>query len=325
MSNGTEQFTIGSLVQCSDGDCGTLRRVVVEPIDRVLTHLVVEPEGRERSGRLVPLDLVDWEAKAQAASQIFLRCSLAEFDALDEAQETHFLSGSSGQWGYEPEQVLTWPNYPLGPDGAIPPDPGLDDPLLVGDPVVDPFGDVAVEGVAVNTVNPVEGPAEAPVSAPAAASFSAPGSVSAAAPATGYAPDLAADTPAELAGEPTADADLAADPTVDDAANTGMDVFSADAAPHAVVRERVPVGEVQIRRGEHVQAVDGSIGRVQGLVVDPADRHVTYVLLDQGHLWGQKRVAIPIRAVIDIEDGVRINLTKDEVRDLPNVDVTLPD
>ncbi len=50
----------------------------------------------------------------------------------------------------------------------------------------------------------------------------------------------------------------------------------------------------------------------------------THVLLDEGHLWGQKRVAIPIGAVKDVEDGVRLNLTKDEVRDLPAVEVDEP-
>jgi hypothetical protein len=32
-------------------------------------------------------------------------------------------------------------------------------------------------------------------------------------------------------------------------------------------------------------------------------------------------VAIPISAVKDVEDGVRLNLTKDDVRDLPPVQV----
>ena len=91
--------------------------------------------------------------------------------------------------------------------------------------------------------------------------------------------------------------------------------------PHVITTERVPAGEVEVRRGEHVYATDGAIGRVQGLVIDPNDHHVTHVLLDEGHLWGQKRVAIPIGAVTRVDDGVRLNLAKDEVRDLPPVDV----
>ena len=36
---------------------------------------------------------------------------------------------------------------------------------------------------------------------------------------------------------------------------------------------------------------------------------------------GPKRVAIPISAVKNIDDGVQVALTKDEVRDLPPVEV----
>jgi hypothetical protein len=97
--------------------------------------------------------------------------------------------------------------------------------------------------------------------------------------------------------------------------------------PHRprVTEDRVPVGEVEIRRGDHVHATDGNIGRVRGLIIDPADHHVTHVLLDEGHLWGTKHVAIPIGAVTRIDDGVRVQLTKDEVRDLPPVDFDAPD
>ena len=52
-------FTIGSAAACSDGPCGAVSRVVVDPVAREVTHLVVEPEHRSGLGRLVPLDLVD--------------------------------------------------------------------------------------------------------------------------------------------------------------------------------------------------------------------------------------------------------------------------
>jgi hypothetical protein len=81
---------------------------------------------------------------------------------------------------------------------------------------------------------------------------------------------------------------------------------------------------VQVRRGDHVHATDGEIGKVQGLVVDPGDHHVTHVLLDEGHLWGKRRVAIPIGAVTGVVDGVWLSLAKDEVRDLPSVDLDDP-
>jgi hypothetical protein len=48
---------------------------------------------------------------------------------------------------------------------------------------------------------------------------------------------------------------------------------------------------------------------------------VTHVLLDEGHLWGKKRVAVPFSAVTSVDNGVRLNLAKDQVRDLPAIDV----
>jgi hypothetical protein len=75
----------------------------------------------------------------------------------------------------------------------------------------------------------------------------------------------------------------------------------------------------------NVPPTGDTIGRVQGLVVDPSDHHVTHVLLAEGHLWGEKEVAIPISAVTGVdENGAQLNLTKDEVRDLPPVDIDHP-
>jgi hypothetical protein len=96
----------------------------------------------------------------------------------------------------------------------------------------------------------------------------------------------------------------------------------ADSGPgYVVTNDYVPEGEVVVRRNEHVYATDGAIGKVKGLVIRPGDHRVTHVLLDEGHLWGQKMVAIPINAVSDVHDGVRLNLSKDELRDLPPVQV----
>jgi sporulation protein YlmC with PRC-barrel domain len=93
----------------------------------------------------------------------------------------------------------------------------------------------------------------------------------------------------------------------------------ADLFDEPVTYDRVPAGEVAVRRGERVHATDGPIGLVQGLVIDPADQHVTHVLLQEGHLWGRKEVAIPISAVTRVDDGIRLNITKQDVQDLPPV------
>lgn len=227
----TTEFTIGSEVSCSDGVCGELKRVVVDPVARALTHLVVEPKHGGGEGRLVPVDLVD-----SAGEAIRLRCATSEFDALENAEETQFLPGASGKWGYGQGQMLSWPYYGLG------------------------MGGMGMAGVGMGALG-----------------------------------------------------------------TDAMGMGNMNVGPQVTTRDRVPTGEVEVRRGDHVHATDGDIGRVQGLVVDPADHHVTHILLDEGHLWGKKEVAIPISAVTGVADGVRLSLAKDEVGDLPAVELARAD
>ena len=87
-----------------------------------------------------------------------------------------------------------------------------------------------------------------------------------------------------------------------------------------IVQDVVPLGEADVDRGDPVHALDGEIGRVQGLLVDPDDHRVTHVLLQEGHLWGRKKVSIPASAVTGVENGIRLSLTKKQVEDLPPAD-----
>jgi sporulation protein YlmC with PRC-barrel domain len=103
-----------------------------------------------------------------------------------------------------------------------------------------------------------------------------------------------------------------------------MDVGPQPVRQRVVINDVVPLGEVQVAPGDRVHATDGEIGRVQGVLVDPGDHRVTHVLLDEGHLWGRKEVAIPIGAVTGVEDGIRLNITKQQVAELPPVDVGDP-
>ena len=89
----------------------------------------------------------------------------------------------------------------------------------------------------------------------------------------------------------------------------------------AITFDATSLGGVGVRRGDHVHAVDGDIGRVQGLVIEPGNHHVTHVLLQEGHAWGRREVAVPIGVVREIEGGIRLTLTKQEVKDLPVVEL----
>lgn len=84
-----------------------------------------------------------------------------------------------------------------------------------------------------------------------------------------------------------------------------------------ILEDVVPLGEADVERGDAVHCLDGEIGRVQGVLVDPENHRVTHVLLEEGHLWGRKKISIPVSAVTGVENGIRLSLTKKQVEDLP--------
>jgi hypothetical protein len=100
-----------------------------------------------------------------------------------------------------------------------------------------------------------------------------------------------------------------------------LDEYRGFTDPKTVTRDDVPPGAGEVGRGQSVHASDGEIGHVAGLLADPSGRRVTHVLLDEGHLWGKKEVAVPLDAVKDVfENGVFCNLTKKQVGALPPAD-----
>src|ERR1700691_1647387 len=96
----TTQFTIGTEASCSDGAVGKLSRVIVDPVAQAVTHLVVDPQHQTGHGRLVPLDLVE-----TSAGEIRLRCTKAEFENLEAAENTQFLPATDDYGGYGPAQI----------------------------------------------------------------------------------------------------------------------------------------------------------------------------------------------------------------------------
>jgi sporulation protein YlmC with PRC-barrel domain len=190
------EFTIGAKASCSDGSCGEVSRLVLDPAAGTVTHLVITPGRHREAGRLVPVDLVD-----VAGGQISVRCTLAEFGRLEHAAERKLVTGMEGVGGG-----------------------------LVG---------------------------------------------------VGYDP--------------------------------------GPGQRRMVIEDIVPVGGSAVGPGEPVHAVDGEIGRVHGFLVGPGDRRATHMLLQEGHFWGRKEVAIPISAVTGYDGGIRLNLTKKQVEELPPV------
>jgi hypothetical protein len=91
----TTQFTIGAKVSCRSGPCGKLTRVIIDPIRRALTDIVVEPP-LGGLGRLVPLSLVE----ASTPEHIDIACTLHDFDALDPSADTDYFPMDDYYGGY---------------------------------------------------------------------------------------------------------------------------------------------------------------------------------------------------------------------------------
>ena len=103
----------------------------------------------------------------------------------------------------------------------------------------------------------------------------------------------------------------------------GYETAPADYDPHvSVTYDRIPKGEVEVRRASEVTSADGHpLGKVDGFLVGDDDA-ITHFVLERGHLWGKREVTIPINAVASVfTDAVTLTLTKAEVGELPSVRV----
>ena len=78
--------------------------------------------------------------------------------------------------------------------------------------------------------------------------------------------------------------------------------------------DRVPKGEIELRHASSVYSADGHhLGSVDAVVVDDDDR-LTHLLLERGHLWWKREVALPAESISKYEsDMLTLGLTKREL------------
>jgi sporulation protein YlmC with PRC-barrel domain len=198
-------------VECADGVCGVSTHVVINPISKKITHLVVRQKEIPHIERMVP---VEWVTQT-TSNFIQLKCTMEEFGHQEMFTETEYVK-----------------------------------------------------------LDPADWPPVAPAPFTGGTYFYWPYSV---AESERYVP---------------------------------------------VEHERVPAGELAVRRGAQVEATDGHVGRVDEFLVDPGDEHITHLIMREGHLWGQKDVSIPISVIEYIEENtVYLKLSKGEVEALPAIPI----
>jgi hypothetical protein len=107
----------------------------------------------------------------------------------------------------------------------------------------------------------------------------------------------------------------------DDSAEIRCDLaaFDALADTDESMPSALPAGHLAVRGGQHVHSTDGEIGKIRAAMVDAGSGRVTHILLEEGHLWGKREVAIPWSSVTSLDGGVHLSLTSEAIKELPPV------
>ena len=83
------RLEIGKRVNCTDGVYGELADIVIDPLEKRVTHLVVQPEQGAGGARLVPIQLA--KRRDDEQREIELECTLDEAQRFESVREAAYL------------------------------------------------------------------------------------------------------------------------------------------------------------------------------------------------------------------------------------------
>ena len=119
------RLELGNKVSCTDAEFGELADVIVDPISRRITHLVVAPHGDREGARLVGI-----ERARPAEEGLVLDHSIAEVEALESLRESAYVRArdhvvADPDWDVGAEDVLALPLFQEmdGMGTVVDPDP----------------------------------------------------------------------------------------------------------------------------------------------------------------------------------------------------------
>ena len=107
--NQRTDIPLGKDVYCTDGLAGRSSHLILNPVNRCITHLVVRKRHFPHSDHLVPMELVSETTQ----SLIRLSCSAHELTLLEPFTETHFVDVDLLELDYPFDPVLMWPYVTL--------------------------------------------------------------------------------------------------------------------------------------------------------------------------------------------------------------------
>ena len=108
------KLNVGMYIESTDGSVGEVADVVIDPVKRQVTHLVVQPHRHHERARLVPIGAI-----SSCDDKIVLSWSSAQVDDAPVVEQTDFVHVGAGpqlqgRWGVGVSTVLAWPYYPYG-------------------------------------------------------------------------------------------------------------------------------------------------------------------------------------------------------------------
>src|SRR5690348_10241018 len=100
------RLDLGCAVRCKDAPFGELADVIVDPISRRVTHVVVAPHGHHERARLVSIDGV-----RPVDGGLELDQTVAEVEALEALHESAYIRAG--------EQVVADPDWDVGTEDVL--------------------------------------------------------------------------------------------------------------------------------------------------------------------------------------------------------------
>jgi sporulation protein YlmC with PRC-barrel domain len=98
---GRTDLVLGCGVSCSDGACGRLQALVLDPSSGRVTELVVRSRRGLGKRRLVPVEFVE-----STAGGVWRRCDLEAFDRLEGMEHRQYDPSQPPDWAADEEEAL---------------------------------------------------------------------------------------------------------------------------------------------------------------------------------------------------------------------------
>jgi sporulation protein YlmC with PRC-barrel domain len=107
---------VNAEVKCADGPAGHSIVVILNPITRRVTHVVVKPKGFLHIERLAPVDFVT----ESTPHKIQLRCTLQELAEMEPFIDVEFIPADHPYMAYAAEEHMFWPYVHVREDAMLP-------------------------------------------------------------------------------------------------------------------------------------------------------------------------------------------------------------